>query len=218
MIFLLKRLLNLKKLNKKEVSTHIGKRWEDIWNKKYSKYKNHQDLHVQDGFDDLDYTQWQKLTSFFLDKILIDSKDDVLEVGCGAGAFAKQIKSYQSISGVDYSVEAINSISSNIPNGKFYYSEANSLPFDDKVFDKVVCFSVFFYFPSYEYAEQSLYEMLRVLRPGGSILIGEVSDLDKKDIAMKLRGESQQIRKNRAIDSSQVGHLYYSVDFLSNFR
>ena len=139
-------------------------------------------LHVQDGFDDLNYAEWQKLTHFFLSKIAIDSADDVLEVGCGAGAFSKQIKLFKSISGVDYSADAIASIRKNIPNGKFHHSEANLLPFSDKI----VCFGVFFYFCSYDYASQSLQEMLRVLRPGGAILIGEVSDINKKILLVNL--------------------------------
>jgi len=194
-----------------------NKKWRNIWDQKYTKYKDHDLLHVQDGFDDLSYAEWQKLTHFFLSKIAIDSADDVFEIGCGAGAFSKQIKLFKSISGVDYSADAIASIRKNIPNGKFHHSEANSLPFNDNIFDKIVCFSVFFYFCSYDYASQSLYEMLRVLRPGGSILIGEVSDINKKDIAIKLRGESQQVRKNRAIDDSDMSHLYYPTKFFEQF-
>ena len=63
-----------------------NKKWRNIWDQKYTKYKDHDLLHVQDGFDDLSYAEWQKLTHFFLSKIAIDSADDVLEIGCGAGA------------------------------------------------------------------------------------------------------------------------------------
>ena len=49
------------------------------------------------------------------------------------------------------------------------------------------------------------------------ILIGEVSDINKKNIAIKLRGESEQARKNRAISDSDMGHLYYPVKFFEQF-
>ena len=39
----------------------------------------------------------------------------------------------------------------------------------------------------------------------------------KKNIAIKLRGESQQVRKNRAIDDSDMEHLYYPVKFFEQF-
>ena len=169
------------------------------------------------GFDDLSYVQWKKLSHFFLEKIIINNTDDVLEIGCGAGAFTKQIKSYKSISGVDYSIDAINTIKNQIPDGKFYHAEASALPFQDNAFDRIICFSVFFYFASYEYANQTLQEMLRVLKPGGKILIGEVSDIHKKDIAMKLRAKSQSVRKGREVYDAEVQHLYYPADFFEQF-
>jgi|SaaInlStandDraft_4_1057021.scaffolds.fasta_scaffold09165_2 ubiquinone/menaquinone biosynthesis C-methylase UbiE len=199
------------------VEKNIKEQWQVIWDKKYFKYKEHKWLHVQDGFDELNYAQWEGMCSFFLNKIDIKNTDDVLEVGCGSGAFSKQIKAYKSISGIDYSTDAIENIKKHIPDGKFYYTEANKLPFQKDSFDKIICFSVFFYFVSYEYATQSLEEMLRVLRQGGEIFIGEVSDINKKDIAIKLRGDSEKARKSRALDSSNVEHLYYSTDFFQKF-
>jgi ubiquinone/menaquinone biosynthesis C-methylase UbiE len=195
----------------------IDQGWKDIWNNKYSKYKDHKHLHVQDGFDDLSYGQWQKLTSFFLNKILIKNTDEILEVGCGSGAFAKQIKSYKTIKGVDYSAEAIESIRCNIPDGEFYVSEANLLPFEVKSFDKVICFSVFFYFSSYTYASDVLDEMLRVLKPNGQIFIGEINDIEKEQTAIILRKESGEKRKNRAVSTIDADHLYYSFDFFRDF-
>ena len=58
-----------------------NKKWKNIWDQKYTKCKDYDLLHVQDGFDDLNYAEWQKLTHFFLSKIAIDSADDILEVG-----------------------------------------------------------------------------------------------------------------------------------------
>jgi len=198
---------------------NIKEQWQIIWDKKYSKYKNHKWLHVQDGFDDLDYSEWQRLTHFFLDKIAIDSTDKVLDVGCGAGAFSKQIKSFKSISGVDYSADAIASIRKNIPTGEFYHSEANSLPFKDIFFDKIISFGVFFYFPNYEYATDVLNEMLKVLKSDGEIFIGDINDASKKEVAMRLRGESGsgKARKSRVVDKSEVAHLYYPVSFFEEF-
>jgi len=199
-----------------------GKSWKDVWSKKYTEHKNHKWLHVQDGFDNLNYSQWKKLCGFFLNIIDIRNTDDVLEVGCGSGAFAREIQTYKSISGVDYSSEAIENIKQNIPEkegeeGGWYHSEANSLPFKNNSFDKIICFSVFFYFDNYKYASQTLEEMLRVLRLDGEILIGEVSDINKKNIATKLRGESKKVRQNRALVSSNFEHLYYPVDFFKKF-
>lgn len=68
------------------------------------------------------------MCSFFLNKIDIKNTNDVLEIGCGSGAFSKQIKAYKPISGIDYSTDAVKNnldielISEDVPELSFYES------------------------------------------------------------------------------------------------
>jgi len=186
--------------------------WYTIWNRKYSLYKGHEDLHVSAGYDDLSYEEWQRLTRFFITRIGFGSEDDILEVGCGSGAFLKEVGQVGSVSGIDYADDAISKIKE-VMKGEFYVSEASVIPFHEDSFDVVLSFGVFFYFADLEYANNVIDEMLRVLRPGGKIFIGDVNNLEKKDLALKLRDETEVDRDKHRVSSQKVDHLYYPVSF-----
>jgi len=186
--------------------------WNNIWNKKYTQYIDHKHLHVSAGYDDLSYDEWQRLTGFFISKLGITPNDDVFEVGCGSGAFLNEIKQAGSYSGIDYAEDAIAKINTVI-DGDFKVSEASVIPFEDNSFNKIISFGVFFYFDGYEYANKVIDEMIRVLKPGGKIFIGEINDIEKKELALQLRDESEDKRDQHRVSSSDIDHLYYPVSF-----
>lgn len=53
-------------------------------------------------------------------------------------------------------------------------ADASRLPIRTATFDRVMCYSVFQCFPSAAYALRVVAEMLRVCKPGGLVLIGDV--------------------------------------------
>ena len=188
--------------------------WGDIYNKKYEKYEK-SDLHVSGGYDGLSYKEYQKLAAFFINKIDIKCDDKVLEVGCGSGAFLNEvlkIKEVKAISGTDFSSNAIKKIKTVI-KGNFKVSEAVEIPFSDNLFNIVLSFGVFIYFNSFDYAENTIKEMMRVLRPGGVIYIGEISDIEKKEVAQELRKESNIKREKTHVSKINSDHLYYPISF-----
>lgn len=189
--------------------------WNKIWNKKYTTYKDAKSLHVSAGYDDLTYAEWQKLTGYFIEKIKIKPTDDVLEVGCGSGAFLNEIKEVGSLSGIDYADDAIDKIKQ-VVEGTFYVSEASNIPFKNNTFDIILSFGVFFYFNNYDYAISAIDEMCRVLKPGGKIFIGEINDLAKKELALQLRAESDDKRDAHRVSNSNIDHLYYPVSFFED--
>jgi len=191
--------------------------WKEIWTKKYKSYRDHEYLHVAAGYDGLSYDEWKKLTRFFIDKLRFSSNDDVLEVGCGCGAFLKEIENQvASLSGVDYSLEAIERISEEL-SGNFQVSRADKLHFDNEKFDVILSFGVFFYFETIKYAELVLDEMLLNLKPNGKIFIGEISDLDKKQLAEELRQTSDENRESHRVSKISADHLYYPQSFFSDY-
>ena len=189
--------------------------WNYVWNRKYTQYLGHEDLHVSAGYDGLSYEEWRKLTRFFISRIGFNDDDDVLDIGCGSGAFLKEIGSLGSISGIDYADDAIAKIKGVLP-GKFEVSEADQIPFDNDSFDVVLSFGVFFYFVDLQYAGRVVDEMLRVLRPGGKIFIGEVSSLEKKPLALKMRAETDEDREKHRVSSKNLDHLYYPISFFED--
>ena len=163
--------------------------WNEIWNKKYLKKESY--LHINAGFDYLSIKQWKNLVKIFTDLLAIKKNSEILDVGCGQGAFLEQIKEYKSISGIDSSENAVINLKTKT-KGDFRVSQANNLPFDDNSFDIVICFSIFHYFESIYYSKQVINELIRVTKPLGQILIGDIKDFDKKDIYFSTR-----LRENR---------------------
>ena len=75
--------------------------WLDIWQRKYGREQVGRDLHVLDGYDGMTSDEWSRLCQFAISKMEIKATDDVLEVGCGCGAFLNELECYGSISGVE---------------------------------------------------------------------------------------------------------------------
>ena len=179
--------------------------WNKIWNKKYSKSESYS--HINAGFDFLSIVQWKNLVKIFTDLLIIKKDSQILDVGCGEGAFLEQIKQYKSVSGIDLSENAIFKINTKM-KVDFKVSQVNNLPFDDNSFDTVICFSIFHYLESINYSKQVINELIRVTKPLGQILIGDINDFDKKELYFSTR-----IKENRntlhKVKSVTPDHQFY---------
>jgi ubiquinone/menaquinone biosynthesis C-methylase UbiE len=186
--------------------------WLDIWDRKFA-VESDESVHARDGFENLSDQQWNRLADYCLGKCGITVADDVLEVGCGAGAILDHIPEYKSLAGVDYSAGAI-AIARQRLEGRFEIAEADKLPFADNEFDCVFVWSVWQYFPSEEYAERALAEMIRVSKPGARIFIGDVNDASKKEIR-EGRIENLESKRKKVVVDSSPGHMFYDKDFFA---
>lgn len=100
---------------------------------------------------------------------------DALEVGCGRGGGSYFVKRYLGPShmvGLDYSEQAVSLCRQtyNLPGLRFVHGDAEDLAFDDASFDAVVNVE-----SSHCYGSMSrfLAEVVRVLRPGGHLLLAD---------------------------------------------
>jgi SAM-dependent methyltransferase len=102
----------------------------------------------------------------------------VLEVGCGSGAVLRALLAPgQRGVGVDLSQPLLSraaQLGVDVGPLTLIGAEGAYLPFRDGLFDRVLCYSVFPCYPSLEYASASFRELVRVCRPGGLILLGDV--------------------------------------------
>ena len=105
----------------------------------------------------------------------LQSDDMLLEIGFGSGFFIKKYASHVSrISGLDYSEDMVKLASSVnkdlIKSGKAEFKQGNvsSLPWSDNTFSVVVGIETFFFWPK---PEEALKEILRVLSPGGRLVL-----------------------------------------------
>ncbi|HKW98184.1 MAG TPA: class I SAM-dependent methyltransferase [Bryobacteraceae bacterium] len=117
------------------------------------------------------------LTAWGLEHVKIGQNDTVLDVGCGGGRTVQRLAAmagHGKVHGVDYataSVEASRKLNAAaIASGQVDIQQApvSSLPFPDGAMDVVTAVETHYYWRSKPHAMR---EILRVLKPGGRLLI-----------------------------------------------
>lgn len=141
--------------------------------------------------------QWQEIFLDIKSKLVIDENArSILDIGCGNALILSFLAEYFSnINGIDYAEAMIKKAKILLPEGNFITGEAANLDYADKSFDHVLSYSIFHYFPNEKYVFRVIDEILRVTKPGGIILIGDILDakyesnikaVSNKDIENKL--------------------------------
>jgi SAM-dependent methyltransferase len=93
----------------------------------------------------------------------------LLNIGCGPGGFnAVAQQAGARAWGIDSSAEAVSIAAARVPGGRFLCADAMSLPFRDRRFDLVYCYSTLEHVAD---AGRVLREIVRVLRPGGRLYL-----------------------------------------------
>jgi ubiquinone/menaquinone biosynthesis C-methylase UbiE len=117
---------------------------------------------------------------FVVDRPMLERAADgrfqaALDVGCGEGRFCRmlQAKGVRAV-GVDPTVQFIEHARKLDPDGDYRVGSADALDFADGSFDLAVSYMVLIDIADIETA---VAEMVRVLRPGGSLLIANLSSL-----------------------------------------
>lgn len=118
--------------------------------------------------------------------------DRVLDVATGPGTLAfEAAKTAARVDAVDFSPGMIAEVAARaardgVNNVKAAVMDAQALAFPDATFDRVYCMFGFFFFPDRALAFR---EALRVLKPGGELVIGTWSTIDRRPF-MKLGFEA----------------------------
>ncbi|MFZ3054984.1 MAG: methyltransferase domain-containing protein [Minisyncoccales bacterium] len=133
---------------------------------------------IADKYSSVREKDWKEM-DFLFDKYL-NSKDRVLDLGCGNGRFYSPfIKKEVEYIGADPSLNLINIAKKNHPQADFRVSLVDSLPFVDNYFDKVFSIAVLHHIPSLDLRLQFLKEAKRVLKSNGYLIL-TVWDLKEK--------------------------------------
>jgi ubiquinone/menaquinone biosynthesis C-methylase UbiE len=140
--------------------------WNEVWERKGALQTYN--LKELDGFEHTAIDP-EDVASKIISMMDIRDTDKVLEVGCGAGMIAQYLDC--DYVGVDYSQSSVEK-HSKLLHHTVQVAEADKLPFKDEVFDKVLVYSVFHYFPDKKYAHTVLTELERVCK--GDIFVGDL--------------------------------------------
>jgi acetyltransferase-like isoleucine patch superfamily enzyme/ubiquinone/menaquinone biosynthesis C-methylase UbiE len=104
-------------------------------------------------------------------KKLIDTKDSILDVGCGEGIITAILaEKAPNIVGCDYSIEAISLAKEQYPHIEFVYSNSTNLVFGNESLKKVIMSDVAEHLMPIQFVK-TLFEVNRVLQRGGKLIL-----------------------------------------------
>lgn len=116
----------------------------------------------------------RSLYPILLDRLSHISYHSALDLGCGTGEMIKQIlqaDNCKELYGIDLSEEMLAVAKNKLPDQvKLLLGDSESLPFPDNFFDVVYCNDSFHHYPA---PQNVLSEVQRVLKPGGTFLMGD---------------------------------------------
>ena len=116
----------------------------------------------------------RSLYPVLLEKLSHIPFQSALDLGCGTGEMLKLIlqeDTHKELCGIDLSEKMLAVAKSKLPEQvKLVLGDSESLPFSDNAFDVVYCNDSFHHYPD---PENVIREVQRVLKPGGTFLIGD---------------------------------------------
>ncbi len=121
---------------------------------------------------------------YLLDQIMkgrYHDGDKILDAGCGGGRnLVWFLKKEMEIFALDQDADAINylqSLHTHLDKTKFQVAEITKIPFENNFFDHVISSAVLHFAKSVSDFKKMMKEMVRVLKPGGSLFIRMTSNI-----------------------------------------
>jgi len=118
-----------------------------------------------------------KLTEWGLQEISLGKRDTILDVGCGGGVTVRKLAAVAAegkVYGIDHSEQSVavarRTNRQGIAEGRVEIRQASvsGLPFSDGLFDLVTAVETHYFWPD---LPADMREVLRVLKPGGTLVI-----------------------------------------------
>ncbi len=157
------------------------------------------------NFSDKRFSSWDWIDNFINSQ---QKESYILDIGCGNGRNMKYPN--YNFYGVDNCANFINLAKNISPN--VFLSDMTSLPFEDNSFDAIISIASFHHLSSYDRREQALYEMHRVLKSNGKILLSiwSINQSHNKKLDNKyVYGDNIVPFKNNKGDN--IGNRYYYI-------
>lgn|SRR5262245_16553572 len=163
------------------------------------------------------------LTDWGLSHVTIGPADTILDVGCGGGRTVQKLAALAprgSVSGVDYSAACVRASQQTnadaVASGrvKIELGSVAALPFADRTLDLVTAVETHYYWPD---LEANLREIMRVLKPGGTIALIAETVRDKQPnplylIVMPLLGAAHLTTREHADLLTRAGFVDVAID------
>lgn len=120
----------------------------------------------------------------------LDDDGRALDVACGTGALTEELARSAEVAGIDLSPRMIERARRRVPAGRFAVADALALPFPDGAFDAATIGFGLRNMPDYR---ACLAEMVRVVRPGGRVVVLEIAAPRRGPLAWLLRAWFERV-------------------------
>ena len=145
-------------------------------------------------------------------------RDVVLDLGCSEGYVERYLLHGRSrrVVGVDSDPVAVDRARRLDPQGEYYDCPAETLPFPDSTFTKILCLDVFEHVQD---EHRVAHEIIRVLAPGGRLVISTPHDfltfLDPENVTPRLKNLARRVARKQPIPFPV--HRHYRTGQLRSF-
>jgi ubiquinone/menaquinone biosynthesis C-methylase UbiE len=171
-------------------SAELVSRWQEVWDETYRQEPAHEETFNINGWNS-SYTglpipaeEMQEWVNRAVEKVRSLGPSRVLEIGCGAGLLLFRIAPHcVRYCGTDFSPAGLQYVKQHLENldltqvSLLRRTADDFRGFEPESFDTVVLNSVVQYFPDIDYLLRVLEGAARVVRPSGSIILGDVRSL-----------------------------------------
>ncbi|MGW8251096.1 MAG: class I SAM-dependent methyltransferase [Anaerolineales bacterium] len=116
-------------------------------------------------------TEWtHSLRRYILDQLTLGDSARLLEVGCGTGAVLAELdeEAPAALFGLDISATYLELARHNAPHARLIQADAHCLPYQTGSFDAAGCHFLLLWVQN---PAEAVKEMVRVVRPGGAVLL-----------------------------------------------
>ncbi len=166
------------KLNKTNYVKNPKREDRKMTDKDYKSYSLREFDKAAEKFDDNSpsvYNMCRKDYPDILMEIEQEEWDSLLDAGCGTGAVISLLSEkypHKKYTGIDLSPKMIDVAKLKNINADFICGDCENLPFNDNSFDVVICSQSFHHYPD---PEKFFSNVLRVLRPGGRLILRDMT-------------------------------------------
>lgn len=132
---------------------------------------------------------------------------EILDAGCGVGAFSEPLVSNNTVFGIDFSEKSLEYAKQR--GLKVYCSDLGKLPFEDAKFDLVLCIGVIQHIKDYD---KIIKELGRVVKPSGILLIETLNKFSAQRKLLDLIGKSNK-NFDLMFGKKELGQLLTTLGF-----